>query len=81
MMPTMEQIQEGYFNYLGDVIFKALHDADRYHGKDFEIVRVELMMNLRKILQSHEDFIRVIDILKADEMAQKYNKILSLYKK
>lgn len=80
-MPTIEQIDEGYFNYLGDEIIKALDKADRYSGKEFNIIKVELMMNLRLILKSHEEFLRIIDILKADEMAQKHNKILSLYKK
>lgn len=43
-MPTMEEIEEGYFNYLVNEMLDALLNADKYNCKDFEIVRLDLIL-------------------------------------
>ena len=65
-MPTMEQINEGYFNYLVNQIFKALDEANDYDCKDFCILKVEVMLKLNRILESKEKLDQVIELLKRD---------------
>lgn len=62
-MPTIEQIEEGYFNYLCNEIFKAIDKAKRYDCKEFQIVKVELMINLHKLLETRENFNEKVKIL------------------
>lgn len=70
-MPTIDQIKEGYFNYLCDEIFKALNDAKKYDCIDFQIVKVELMINLHKILKNKQNFDEKVKILKRYERNDK----------
>ena len=60
---NLEQIEEGYFNYLTDEIFKALNKADRYNCKDFYSVKLGLTINLFEILKSKEQFEAIIQVL------------------
>ena len=39
-MPTMEQIEEGYFNYLANEVLEAIYKADKYDCKDFAAVKL-----------------------------------------
>lgn len=75
-MPTIEQIEEGYFNYLTSEIFKALKKADKYDCKDFYAIKMGLTTNLFEMLKSKEQFEAIIQIL----MNNKEN-IKSLIKK
>lgn len=66
-MPTMDQIYEGYFNYLTDEVFNAIFKARDYNCKDFDIVKLELLLNLHKLLDNREDFLKRIEILQKYE--------------
>lgn len=66
-MASMNQINEGYFNYLTKEIFKSIDDANDYNCKDFCIVKLELMMNLYKILESKEKFEKILEILNKND--------------
>ena len=70
-MPTMKEINEGYFNYLVNEIFKALDEANDYSCIDFCLLKVELMMNLHKLLQTKESFDEKIKILSLYERNKK----------
>lgn len=60
---NLEQINDCYFNYLTDEIFNSLFKAKKYTCKDFEILKLELLLNLRELLKSREDFNKNIKIL------------------
>ena len=62
-MPTMEEINEGYFNYLANEILEAVMNADRYNCKDFEVLKLELLINLHKLMDSKKNFDERIKIL------------------
>ena len=66
-MPTMDQIYEGYFNYLTDEVFNAIFKAKDYNCKDFDVVKLELLLNLHKLLDNREDFLKRIEILRKYE--------------
>ena len=66
-MPTMKEINEGYFNYLVNEIFKALDEANEYTCVDFKLLKVELMLNLHRLLQTKESFDEKIKILRLYE--------------
>lgn len=68
-MPTMEQIKDGYFNYLVNEMLQALYNADDYKCKDFDLVKLDMIINLNRILRSREDYNNIIKILK------KYDKV------
>ena len=69
-MPTLDQIKDGYFNYLVDEIFNAIFQADDYKCKDFDIVKLDLLINLHKLLNNREDFLKRIEILQKFEKKQ-----------
>lgn len=60
---NLEQINDCYFNYLTDEIFNSLFKAKKYECKDFEILKLELLLNLRELLKSRKDFNDNIKIL------------------
>lgn len=66
-MPTIKQIEEGYFNYLTKEIFKAIDKANDYSCKEFCLVKVEMMINLHKLLDNREDFLKRIETLRQSE--------------
>ena len=70
-MPTMEEIEEGYFNYLVNEMFDALLNADRYNCKDFEIVKLDLMLKLHKIFDSKkglEEKVKVLSLYERNKL-------------
>ena len=68
---TMEEIKDGYFNYLVNVMLEALYNADGYDCKDFNMIKLELIVNLNKIFSSRENYNQVIEVLKEDEQKKK----------
>lgn len=77
-MPTMEEIEEGYFNYLSNVVLEAIMNADRYDCKDFTAVKLCFYQNMHTLLQNKEQFEKEIKILSENRQKQK---ILSLYER
>ena len=77
-MPTMEEIEEGYFNYLVNEVLEAIYKADRYDCKDFAAVKLWFYENMHTLLQSKEQFEKEIEILSENRQKQK---ILSLYER
>ena len=70
-MPTIDEIQEGYFNYLVNVVLNAVSEADGYDCVDFTITKVELLINLKKLLESKKSFNEKIKILSLYERNKK----------
>lgn len=77
-MPTMEQIEEGYFNYLVNEVLEAIYKADRYDCKDFTVVKLWFYQNMHTLLQNKEQFEKEIKILSENRQKQK---ILRLYER
>ena len=63
----MKDLKDGYFNYLTEEIFKAVYNANRYNCKDFELVKLELLLNLKKFLESREIYNNNISVLRNNE--------------
>lgn len=64
---NMKDLKDGYFNYLTEEIFKAVYNANRYNCKDFELVKLELLLNLKKFLESREIYNNNISVLRNNE--------------
>jgi hypothetical protein len=75
-MPTMEEIEEGYFNYLTNVVLEAIFKADRYNCKDFNAMKLCFYQDMFTLLQNKKQFEKDIQLLNEDRQKQK---ILSLY--
>lgn len=46
---NIEEIKDGYFNYLVNEMLEALMNADGYECKDFLALKLELLVNVNKI--------------------------------
>jgi len=77
-MPTMEQIEEGYFNYLSNEVLEAIMKANRYDCKDFTAIKLCFYRNMFNLLKNKEEFEENIRILSEHRQKQK---VLSLYDK
>ena len=62
-MPTMDEIKDGYFNYLVNEMLDALLNANKYNCKDFELLRLELL-RVHKIFDTRQGFEDKIKILR-----------------
>jgi hypothetical protein len=67
----MKEVKDGYFNYLVDEIFNAVYKANRYNCKDFELLKLELLLNLKKMLASRDIYNENIAILRNNERQNK----------
>lgn len=72
----LEEIKDGYFNYLVNEMLEALMNADEYTCKDFLILKMEMIVNINKILQSREQYNKIIQILREDEENKKLGRKL-----
>lgn len=77
-MASQEEMKDKYFNYLVEEIFDAIFDANEYKDQEFQIVKLDLLLNLLKMFKTREEFEKIINILKEYENS---NKILAYYKK
>ena len=77
-MPTMEQIEEGYFNYLANEVLEAIYKANRYDCKDFIAIKLSFYKDMLLLLQNKEKFEEDIKILSEHRAKQK---VLNLYDK
>ena len=75
-MPTMEEIEEGYFNYLSNVVLEAISKADRYDCKDFTAIKLCFYQNMLTLLQNKAQFEEEIKLLSENRQKQK---VLSLW--
>lgn len=75
-MPTMDEIEEGYFNYLTNVVLEAIFKADRYNCRDFNAVKLSFYQNMHTLLENKEQFEENIKILSEHRQKQK---VLSLW--
>lgn len=64
---NMEEIKDGYFNYLVNEILEALMNADEYTCKDFLALKMEMLVNIHKMLQTREQYEHIIEVLNEDE--------------
>lgn len=64
---NMEEIKDGYFNYIVNEILEAIMNADEYTCKDFLALKLELLVNVNKIFQSREQYEHIIEVLNEDE--------------
>lgn len=75
-MPTMEQIEEGYFNYLSNEVLEAIMKANRYDCKDFTAIKLCFYKNMFNLLKNKEEFDKYMQVLGEYNQEQK---ILKLY--
>lgn len=68
---TMKQIKDCYFDYLVDEMYKAIYKADKYNCKDFELLKLELLLNLKKMLETRDIYNENIRILRSHEKLKK----------
>ena len=66
-MASIEEMKDKYFNYLVEEVFDAIFDANKYKGTDFEMVKLDLLLNLLKMFKTREEYEKIIDILKKYE--------------
>lgn len=64
---NIEEIRDCYFNYLVNAMLEALVQADDYDCKDFNALKLEMMVNINKMLQSREQYNKIIQILRENE--------------
>lgn len=67
----MEEIKDGYFNYLINEMLDALLNANKYNCKDFELLRLDLLLRVHKIFDTRENFEERIKILRLYERKNK----------
>lgn len=66
-MANMEEIKDGYFNYLVNEMLEAIMNADEYTCKDFLALKMEMIVNIHKMLQTREQYEHIIEVLNEDE--------------
>jgi len=71
-----EEYLDGYFNYIVNEILEAIMNADEYTCKDFLALKMEMLVNINKILQSREQYNKIIQILREDEESKKLGRKL-----
>lgn len=64
---NMEEIKDCYFNYIVNEILEAIMSADEYTCKDFLILKMEMLVNIHKMLQTREQYEHIIEVLNEDE--------------
>lgn len=64
---NMKQIKDCYFDYLVDEIYKAIYHANKYNCKDFELLKLELLLNLKKFLETRDIYNENISVLRNNE--------------
>jgi len=64
---NMEEIKDGYFNYIVNEILEAIMNADEYTCKDFLALKMEMLVNIHKMLSSREQYEHIIEVLNEDE--------------
>lgn len=64
---NMEEIKDGYFNYIVNEILEAIMNAEEYTCKDFLVLKMEMLVNINKMLSSRENYNRIIEILREEE--------------
>ena len=62
-MPTMDEIKDGYFNYLVNEILDAILNADKYECTDYKIIQLDVLLNLKELLKTRKEFENNIKIL------------------
>lgn len=68
---NMEEYKDCYFNYLANEIIDAIMNADGYDCKDFTALKLEMLVNLRKMLLSRERYNRAIELLREDDIKKR----------
>ena len=62
-----EEYLDGYFNYIVNEILEAIMNADEYTCKDFLALKMEMLVNIHKMLSSREQYEHIIEVLNEDE--------------
>lgn len=62
-----EEYLDGYFNYIVNEMLEAIMNADEYTCKDFLVLKMEMLVNINKMLSSRENYNRIIEILREEE--------------
>lgn len=74
-MSNIEEYKDGYFNYLVNLIIDTITFTDAYDCRDFELMKLELIMNIRRMFSSRETYNKNIEILRNSEKPL-YEKVL-----
>ena len=75
---NMEQIEEGYFNYLVNEVLEAIMKANRYNCKDFTAIKLCFYKNMFNLLINKEKYDKYMDLLNEYDRKEK---VLKLYEK
>lgn len=67
----LDEILDCYFDYLVNVMILSLSSADRYECTDFELLRTEMMLNIKRMFSSRENYTKIIEMLKEEEKRKK----------
>ena len=62
-----EDYLDGYFNYIVNEILEAIMNANEYTCKDFLALKMEMLVNIHKMLQTREQYEHIIEVLNKDE--------------
>ena len=62
-----EEYLDGYFNYIVNEILEAIMNANEYTCKDFLALKMEMLVNIHKMLQTREQYEHIIEVLNEDE--------------
>ena len=66
-MSNIEEYKDGYFNYLVNLMIETITFTDTYNCRDFELMKLELLMNIRRMFSSRETYNKNIEILRNSE--------------
>lgn len=64
---NMEDIKDGYFEYLVKIMTEAIKNADAYDCRDFTILKLELILNLNLMFNTREHYNQIIEMLRQKE--------------
>lgn len=74
----MEQIEEGYFNYLVNEVLETIMKSNRYNCKDFTAIKLCFYKNMFNLLINKEKYDKYMDLLNEYDRKEK---VLKLYEK
>lgn len=62
-MNLTEEEKDNYYNYLVNEILEAIYNADDYNSKELNVIKLDLIVNMHKILETRQGYNKKIKIL------------------
>ena len=73
-MSTIEQLEDGYYNYLCNEILKTIKNSNYYTCKEFEKIKSEFLINIREIIESRKELQEISNNLRNNRKIKYYDK-------